>query len=50
MNYTFRLDLVHFLRRDPNGIRRDPRWGRAWNRAPRLGSVQFTNGIRQDPR
>ena len=27
MNYAFRLGLVHFMRRDPNGIRRDPRWG-----------------------
>ena len=25
MSYAFRLDLVHFLRLDPNGIRRDPR-------------------------
>ena len=28
MSYAFRLDLVHFLRLDPNGIRRDPRRAR----------------------
>ena len=27
MNYASRLGLVHFTRRDPNGIRRDPGWG-----------------------
>ena len=27
MNYASRLGLVHFMRRDPNGIRRDPYCG-----------------------
>ena len=31
MNYVFRLGLVHFMRRDPSGIRRDPRRARGEN-------------------
>ena len=27
MNYAFRLGLLNFMRRDPNGIRRDPYCG-----------------------
>ena len=54
MNYASRLGLVHFMQRDPNGIRRDPRWCDIMNYASRLGLVYFMqwdpNGIRRDPR
>ena len=48
MNYASRLGLVHVMRRDPNGIRRAPYLGRAWNGAPLLGVVLVTSGIRRD--
>ena len=37
MNYASRLGLVHFMRRDPNGIRRDPRCRDVVVYAARLG-------------
>ena len=53
MNYAFRLGLVHFMRRDPNGIRRDPRRARGKIQLFPLTSCK-TDGarcrIRRDPR
>ena len=53
MNYASRLGLVHFMRRDPNGIRRDPRRARGKNQLFPLTSCK-TDGIRcrirRDPR